>query len=86
DAADVWCAPLHTVDELVEHDGFRAADMVQTLAREEPDGSRTEVTTTRLPLRIDGQRLWGQGAAPLLGADTEQVYDELTAQAAGTTS
>lgn len=86
DAADVWCAPLHTVDELVEHDGFRAADMVQTLAREERDGSRTEVTTTRLPMRIDGQQLWGRRAAPLLGADTEQVYDELTAQTAGTTT
>ena len=77
DAADIWCAPLHTVDELVEHDGFRAIDMVQTLDREESDGARTTVTTTRLPFRVDGERLWGSGAAPVLGEDTERVRDEL---------
>lgn len=77
DAADIWCAPLHTVDELVEHDGFRAIDMVQTLDRAESDGARTTVTTTRLPFRVDGERLWGSGAAPVLGEDTERVRDEL---------
>ncbi|WP_156252879.1 CaiB/BaiF CoA transferase family protein [Pseudactinotalea terrae] len=82
DAADVWCAPLHTVDELVEHEGFRAIDMVQTLQRDEVDGSRTEVTTTRLPMRFDGERLWGSAAAPTLGADTEAVRTELTRPAA----
>jgi len=77
DAADIWCAPLHTVDELVEHDGFRAIGMVQTLDREESDGARTTVTTTRLPFRLDGERLWGSGAAPVLGVDTDRVRDEL---------
>lgn len=76
DAADIWCAPLHTVDELVDHDGFRAIDMVQTLDREESDGARTTVTTTRLPFRLDGERLWGTGAAPVLGVDTDRVRDE----------
>ncbi|WP_148239416.1 CaiB/BaiF CoA transferase family protein [Ruania zhangjianzhongii] len=83
DAADVWCAPLHTVDELVEHEGFHAIDMVQTLTRDEADGARTEVTTTRLPIRLDGQRVWGRGGAPVLGADTEQVHGELAPQVAG---
>lgn len=83
DAADVWCAPLHSVDELVSHEGFRAIDMVQTLRRDETDGERTEVTTTRLPIRLDGERLWGSTAAPTLGADTETVRDELSAQPAG---
>lgn len=83
DAADVWCAPLHTVDELVAHEGFHAIDMVQTLAREETDGERTEVTTTRLPIRLDGERIWGRSGAPVLGADTEQVHAELAPQAAG---
>lgn len=78
DAADVWCAPLHTVDELVAHDGFRAIDMVQTLQRDEADGTPTEVTTTRLPIRVDGERLWGGSAAPTLGADTAAVRDELS--------
>lgn len=82
DAADVWCAPLHTLDELVDHEGFRAIDMVQTLRRDEIDGTPTQVTTTRLPIRIDGERLWGATAAPTLGADTETVREELAAQPA----
>ncbi|WP_159618457.1 CaiB/BaiF CoA transferase family protein [Ruania rhizosphaerae] len=77
DEADVWCAPLHTVDELVEHEGFRQIDMVQTLDRAEPDGSRTEVTTTRMPLRIDGVRPRSASAAPSLGADSERLRDEV---------
>ncbi|WP_420110662.1 CaiB/BaiF CoA transferase family protein [Pseudactinotalea sp.] len=77
DAADVWCAPLHNLDELVEHEGFRAIDMVQTVRRDEVDGTPTDVTTTRLPIRIDGERLWGGNAAPTLGADTESVRAEL---------
>ena len=79
DAADVWCAPLHTLDELVSHEGFDAIDMMQTVDREESGGGRTEVTTTRLPMRIDGTRLWGSGAAPNLGQDTEAVRAEVTA-------
>jgi CoA:oxalate CoA-transferase len=84
DAADVWCAPVHTIDELVEHDGFRAIDMVQTVSREEDGGDRTDVTTTRLPFRIDGERLWGRTAAPNLGADTDEVRAEMAAGAVET--
>ncbi|QOR70551.1 CoA transferase [Ruania alkalisoli] len=77
DQADIWCAPLHTVDELVEHEGFRQIDMVQTLDRAEADGSRTEVTTTRMPLRFDGVRPRSAAAAPSLGADSERLRAEL---------
>lgn len=86
DAADVWCAPLHTVDQLVEHEGFRAIDMVQTLQRDEADGTPTEVSTTRLPIRIDGERLWGDRAAPTLGADTAAVEAELATEPAASVS
>jgi crotonobetainyl-CoA:carnitine CoA-transferase CaiB-like acyl-CoA transferase len=51
--------------------------MVQTLRRDETDGSTTDVTTTRMPIRVDGERLWGGRAAPTLGADTEAVRSEL---------
>ncbi|SEE71465.1 CaiB/BaiF CoA transferase family protein [Ruania alba] len=78
DEADIWCAPLHTVDELVEHEGFRRIDMVQTLHRTEPDGTRTEVTTTRSPLRIDGVRPRSASAAPSLGQDSGRLRSELT--------
>ncbi|MFC7497090.1 MULTISPECIES: CaiB/BaiF CoA transferase family protein [unclassified Nocardioides] len=62
DAEDVWCAPVLTLEELVEHDGFRAIDMTQEIAR---DGLR--LTTTRSPIRIDGQVLTSPRPAPRLG-------------------
>ncbi|MGW7684017.1 CaiB/BaiF CoA transferase family protein [Kribbella sp. NPDC054772] len=62
DAEDVWCAPVLTLDELVEHDGFRAIAMTQELSR---DG--LELVTTRSPIRIDGGRLIDPRPAPRLG-------------------
>ncbi len=62
DAEDVWCAPVLTLDELVAHDGFRAIAMTQELHR---DG--LELTTTRSPIRIDGERLTNSRPAPRLG-------------------
>src|SRR5699024_3049095 len=34
DAADVWCAPVLTLEQLVAHDGFSAIDMVQRIDRD----------------------------------------------------
>jgi crotonobetainyl-CoA:carnitine CoA-transferase CaiB-like acyl-CoA transferase len=62
DAEDVWCAPVLTLDELVEHDGFRAIAMTQQLRRDD-----LELTTTRSPIRIDGERLTDPRPAPRLG-------------------
>lgn len=38
DAADVWCAPVLTLPEIVEHDGFRALDIAQQTERPDADG------------------------------------------------
>ncbi|MFI7063690.1 CaiB/BaiF CoA transferase family protein [Kribbella sp. NPDC050124] len=62
DAEDVWCAPVLTLDELVGHDGFRAIAMTQQVRR---DG--LDLTTTRSPIRIDGERLTNPRPAPRLG-------------------
>lgn len=62
DAADVWCAPVLTLEELLEHDGFRAIAMTQQLVR---DG--LDLTTTRSPIRIDGRQLRSDRPAPRLG-------------------
>lgn len=76
DAADVWCAPVNTLDQLVASDGFRAIDMIQTVGRTESDGRAITVETTRSPLRIDGSRPTNPGAAPVLGADTGRISTE----------
>jgi crotonobetainyl-CoA:carnitine CoA-transferase CaiB-like acyl-CoA transferase len=70
DAADVWCAPVLSLDELVEHPGFAAVRMTQEVERpprvagEEP----VRLTTTRSPIRIDREVLVSERAAPRLGA------------------
>ena len=68
DAEDIWCAPLLSLDELLAHDGFRAIDMVQVIER-----GTTQIKTTRSPIRIDGQKLHSNKAAPRLGEDTEKI-------------
>lgn len=78
DAADIWCAPVHTLDELVRSDGFAAIDMVQTVRRVEQDGRDIDVQTVRSPIRIDGRRPRDGRAAPVLGADTDRVSAEFS--------
>jgi CoA:oxalate CoA-transferase len=77
DPADVWCAPVLTLEQLVAHEGFAAIDMTQQVAREPLDGgSPVVLTTTRSPLRIDGQPLAGSRPAPRLGEHTAAVRAE----------
>lgn len=77
DAADVWCAPVLTLPELVGHDGFRALDMTQQVTR--PDlggGSPIAIQTVRTPVRYDGSVLKNGRAAPRLGEHTEAIRAE----------
>lgn len=71
DAADVWCAPVLTLDELLASEGFAAIEMTQEVTRR----GKT-ITTTRSPLRIDGEILTSTKAAPLLGEDDDAVRAE----------
>lgn len=71
DAADVWCAPVLTLDELLASEGFAAIRMTQQVTR-----GGTAISTTRSPLRIDGEILTSSKAAPTLGEDDERVRAE----------
>jgi len=72
DAADVWCAPVLTLEQLIEHEGFEAIGMTQQVARE---GS-LRLTTTRSPIRIDGEALRSTTAAPKLGQHDAAIRAE----------
>ena len=61
--ADHWCSDVFNYGQLLRHAGYQAADM--ELVVERPNG--TTVTTTRCPIRIDGQQLRSTRAAPVLG-------------------
>jgi CoA:oxalate CoA-transferase len=84
DAADVWAAPVLQLAELVQHPGFAALDMTQTIRRRAEDGTEIAIQTTRSPLRIDGQTLSSDVGAPRLGEHTDDVRRRyLGAQANG---
>ncbi|MEP6478585.1 MAG: CaiB/BaiF CoA-transferase family protein [Rhodoglobus sp.] len=79
DAADVWCAPVLTLPQLVEHDGFRALDMTQTVERRAADGGEpVRLQTTRAPVRFDGHPLKTTRGAPRLGEHTAAIKAEFT--------
>lgn len=78
DSADVWCAPVLTLSELVNHDGFRDLDMMQETKRTSIDGTdEVLISTTRSPLRFDGRPLKSRKGAPHVGEDTEKIRQEL---------
>lgn len=68
DVADVWCAPVLTLDELLDSEGFAAIGMTQQVSRR-----GATISTTRSPLRIDGEVLRSGKAAPTLGEDNDRV-------------
>lgn len=84
DAADVWCAPVLTLEQLVDHEGFAAIAMTQQVAREpaSPGGTPVVLTTTRSPLRIDGAPLANSRPAPRLGEHSEAVRAEFASESA----
>lgn len=76
DGADIWCAPVLTLPELISHEGFKAIDMVQETSRKGRDGLEVKIPTTRSPLRIDGKTIKNSSGAPHVGQDTEKIRRE----------
>ncbi|TIR59387.1 MAG: CoA transferase, partial [Mesorhizobium sp.] len=70
--ADIWCAKVLNWKEVLESDGFKALDLLQTVTRE--DG--VSIDTTRSPLRIDGMRAKVEHAAPRVGEHSEKIRKE----------
>jgi len=70
--ADIWCARVLNWEELLASEGFSTLDMLQTVTREDD----VSITTTRSPLRINGQRPKVARAAPRIGENSEQIREE----------
>jgi crotonobetainyl-CoA:carnitine CoA-transferase CaiB-like acyl-CoA transferase len=73
--ADIWCAEVLDWKRLLQHDAFKVLGMLQTVER----GNGTAYQTTRCPIRIDGQRLYGKKGSPDLGEDTDRITAEFNA-------
>jgi CoA:oxalate CoA-transferase len=69
---DIWCAKVMDWNELLESEGFQVLDMLQTVTREDD----VSITTTRSPLRINGQRPAVSRAAPRIGEHSDAIRAE----------
>ncbi len=63
--ADIWCADTLTWDQLIQSDGFKELDMLQTVETRQG----TSFLTTRCPITIDGEHFKSAKAAPSIGQD-----------------
>ncbi|HWK66215.1 MAG TPA: CaiB/BaiF CoA-transferase family protein [Rhizobiaceae bacterium] len=70
--ADIWCAKVLDWNELLDSEGFKALDMLQTVTRD--DG--VSILTTRSPLRVDGKRPAVAAAAPRIGEHSAAIRAE----------
>ncbi len=67
--ADIWCAPVMNYDELVQQEGYRSLHMEITVQTT----NGLSVTTTRCPIKVDGELLLSAKGAPMLGEHNEEI-------------
>lgn len=67
--ADVWCSDVLDYERMMQHPGFQTLEMKQTVSR--PNG--VSIDTLRCPIRIDGERIFSDVAAPVLGNANEDI-------------
>jgi len=70
--ADVWCAEVLDWPRLLAHGGFQILDMIQTVSR----SNGASLTTTRCPIRVDGEILKSGLGAPKIGEHNALLQNE----------
>jgi crotonobetainyl-CoA:carnitine CoA-transferase CaiB-like acyl-CoA transferase len=70
--ADIWCADVLDMEEFLNHPGFSALDMLQSITL----SNGMDYTTTRCPIRIDGKLLYADKAPPVLGEHQDAIINE----------
>lgn len=70
--ADIWCSRVLNWPELLESEGFRVLDMLQTVTREDD----VSIVTTCPPLKVNGVRPHFSRAAPAIGTHTAAIRAE----------
>jgi len=76
--ADIWCAQVMDWPTLVQHEGFKALDMVQDVFT----NTGAKVRTTRCPIRMDGRTLRSAKGAPKIGEDNQYINKKYRAETA----
>lgn len=72
--ADVWCAEVLSWHQLMNHSGYLALDMIQTVTMSDGYSFRT----TRCPIEIDGEKLLSDKGTPKLGEDKQTILESIT--------
>lgn len=67
--ADIWCAQVMDYDRLVKQEGYRSLEMEVTVKT----SNGISVTTTRCPIKVDGEILAAGKGAPLLGEHNKEI-------------
>jgi CoA:oxalate CoA-transferase len=73
--ADIWCAKVLDYDELVKEEGYKALKMEISVKT----SNGLQITTTRCPIRVDGNLLLSEIGAPGLGEHNRQIEREFIA-------
>lgn len=70
--ADIWCSKVLNWQELLDSEGFKVLDMLQTVERDDD----VSILTTRSPIRVNGIRPKVARAAPRIGEQSEAIRAE----------
>lgn len=70
--ADIWCADVLSWTRLLQHDGFKALNMVQHVSR----SNGASLRTTRCPIGVDGEILTSSKGSPRVGEDNSAIAKE----------
>lgn len=74
--ADIWCSEVLDWPEMLASEAFGRLDFEQVIAR----NGRVRLHALRGPIRINGQTLKSDRAAPSLGADRDQILQDLLSE------
>jgi CoA:oxalate CoA-transferase len=67
----LWAMEVFDWEQMMEHDAYKVLEMEQHL-----NVGDKKITTTRCPIRINGERIYADKAAPKLGEHKKQVMEE----------
>ncbi len=71
--ADIWCSEVLDWPQMLASEAFATLDFQQTIHR----SNNTQLNALRGPVRVDGQTLKSERAAPALGEHTEMILSQL---------
>lgn len=70
--ADIWCAEVLDIEQLIQKEAFKTLNMIQTVKM----GDDFTYETTRCPITINGKTFNSQKGSPMVGEHTDSIMEE----------